>query len=36
MSRGSQGVNDFPEYHLDRELNIIHFRGNVLRVPTLP
>ncbi len=25
---------DFPEYHIDREFNITHFRGNVLKIPT--
>ena len=34
-SQEAPGVYDFPEYHIDRELNIIHFRGNVLRAPTL-
>lgn len=29
-------MHDFPEYHIDRELKIIHFCGDVLRVPTLP
>jgi hypothetical protein len=28
-------VHDFPEYHIDRELYIGHFRGSDLRDPTL-